>query len=65
VFMTGYREDVVEAEFDDVPVLRKPVAREDLEAALRKAMGDSARLPVRRPLPAWREAPSCRSSRPA
>jgi PAS domain S-box-containing protein len=42
VFVTGYREDIVEGGFDKVPILRKPIPSEELESALRTAM-DGAR----------------------
>ncbi len=42
VFMTGYREDILEDGFSDVPILRKPVSSHELESALGHALNGAS-----------------------
>jgi two-component sensor histidine kinase/DNA-binding response OmpR family regulator len=39
VFLTGYEKDIVEGGFEKFPVLRKPVAPDELERALKQSWG--------------------------
>jgi len=46
IFMTGYREDILEDGFGDVPILRKPVSSHELESALGQALNGAPHPPL-------------------
>ncbi len=43
VFVTGYGRESIEPRFADVPLLRKPVERERLQAALNECLSAGGR----------------------
>ncbi len=46
IFATGYALESVDAAYSAIPVLQKPIAREELEEALRRELGSLVSVPI-------------------